>query len=300
MRPHTGTAPDVICLGEPLALFTAADGPLATSPTATIGLGGAEFNVAAGLVAAGHRAAYATRLGSDPLGARIAADLRLRGVEPWIGWDEDAPTGLMIKDPGVDGSHVLYYRAGSAASRMAPGFLAPDRFIGTRIVHTSGIPLAISASARALVDEVFGLARAAGALVSFDVNDRRALWPLEEAGPVLRRFADAADIVFVGRDEAERVWGTPTADDIRALLPRTALLVVKDGDIGATAYSAEEAPVFVPAPSVDVVEPVGAGDAFAAGFLGATLEDLPLAERLARGHASAGRVLRIAGDLPPV
>lgn len=294
------TVPEIICIGETMALVTPTDAPLARAAEATIGLAGAESNVAAGIVAAGHRAAWASRLGADPLGDRIAEELSRRGILLWVDRDEDAPTGVMFKDPGAEGSSVHYYRRGSAASRMTRGQVPAERLTGVRIVHTTGITPALSTTCREMVDLLFEDARAAGALVSFDVNDRRALWSMEDAATTLARLANAADIAFVGRDEAERVWGTATASDIRAFLPDCALLVVKDGDVGATAFDGAAEPVFVPAPTVEVVEPVGAGDAFASGFLAATLEDLPLADRLQAGHDAAARVLRIAADMPPL
>lgn len=296
----TDQTPEVVCVGETMALVTPTDGALAHAHEASLGLAGAESNVTAGLAAAGHRAAWASRLGDDPLGARITSELTRRGVELWVELDRDAPTGVMFKDPGAEGSSVYYYRRGSAASRMAPGQLSVERLSGVKIVHTTGITPALSPSTRDMVDRLFDDARSAGALVSFDVNDRRALWSLEDAAATLARLANAADIALVGRDEAERIWGTSTADEIRAFLPDCALLVVKDGDVGATAFDGDADPVFVAAPVVEVVEPVGAGDAFASGFLAATLEDKPLAERLSAGHAAAERVLTIAADMPPI
>ncbi len=293
-------APEVVCIGESMGLVTALGAPLAETETAALGLAGAEGNVAVGLVAAGHRAAWASRLGDDPIGVRISTELARRGVELWATTDADAPTGVMFKDPGIESSSVYYYRRGSAASLMAPGFLDAARLAGVRIVHTTGITPALSASCRAMVEQLFLDARAAGALVSFDVNDRRALWTMQDAAETLTRLADAADIAFVGRDEAERIWGTTTPDEIRAHLPHCGLLIVKDGDIGATAFHGDDEPVFVPAPRVEVVEPVGAGDAFAAGFLAATLEGTALAERLSAGHTAAARVLTTHGDLPPL
>lgn len=294
------TAPEVVCVGESMGLVTALRASLAETETAALGLAGAEGNVAVGLVSAGHRAAWASRLGDDPIGARISTELTRRGVDLWVATDADAPTGVMFKDPGVESSSVYYYRRGSAASLMGPGFLDAAQLAGVRIVHTTGITPALSPSCRAMVDQLFVDARAAGALVSFDVNDRRALWTMQDASETLTRLADAADIAFVGRDEAERIWGTVTPAEIRAHLPHCALLVVKDGDIGATAFPGDHEPVFVPAPRVEVVEPVGAGDAFAAGFLAATLEGAELAARLTAGHAAAARVLTTHGDMPPL
>jgi 2-dehydro-3-deoxygluconokinase len=283
-----------------MGLVTAIGAPLAETETASLGVAGAEGNVAVGLVAAGHRAVWASRLGDDPLAVRIRAELQRRGVEIWAETDADAPTGVMFKDPGVESSAVYYYRRGSAAAHMAPGFLTTEQLQGVRIVHTTGITPALSSSCLAMVDQLFADARSAGAVASFDVNDRRALWSLDEAASTLARLADAADITFVGRDEAERLWGTATAEDVRAHLPNCALLVVKDGDVGATAFPKNDDAVFVPAPRVEVVEPVGAGDAFASGFLAATLDGAGLADRLSAGHAAAARVLTTHGDLPPL
>lgn len=296
----SASVPAVVCVGETMALITPTDARLAEGRTASIGIAGAESNVTVGLASFGHDVAWASRLGSDPLGTRISSELERRRVALWVERDEDAPTGVMFKDPGAESSSVYYYRHGSAASRMDAGFLSAARLDGVRIVHTTGITPALSASCRQMVDQLFTDARTAGATVSFDVNDRRALWTEEEAAATLARLADAADITFVGRDEAERIWGTVTPAEIRAFLPHCALLVVKDGDIGATAFSGSDEPVFVPAPVVDVVEPVGAGDAFASGFLAATLEGADLADRLSAGHAAAARVLRIAADIPPL
>ncbi|MFK3678432.1 sugar kinase [Microbacterium sp. NPDC090218] len=296
----SNSTPEIVCIGETMALITPTDAGLATAGHATIGLAGAESNVSAGVAATGHRVAWASRLGADALGDRVASELERRGVELWVERDEDAPTGVMFKDPGVESSTVYYYRRGSAASRMEPGFLTPAQLDGVRIVHTTGITPALSPSCREMTDRLFADARAAGALVSFDVNDRRPLWSREDAAETLARLADAADITFVGRDEAERIWGTATPTEIRAFLPNCALLVVKDGDVGATAFDGDAEPVFVPAPVVEVVEPVGAGDAFASGFLSATLDGAGLAARLSAGHAAAERVLTIAADLPPL
>ncbi|MGO4488059.1 sugar kinase [Microbacterium sp. 2RAF4] len=300
MSSPSSSFPEIVCIGETMALITPTDSRLADAAEASVGLAGAESNVAAGVASTGHRVAWASRLGADPLGDRVASELERRGVELWVERDDAAPTGVMFKDPGAESSSVYYYRSGSAASRMEQGFLDPSRLDGVRIVHTTGITPALSASCRQMVDRLFTDARAAGALVSFDVNDRRPLWSRDDAAETLARLADAADITFVGRDEAERIWGTVTAAEIRAFLPNCALLIVKDGDVGATAFEGEAEPVFVPAPVVDVVEPVGAGDAFASGFLAATLDGEDLTSRLSAGHAAAERVLKIAADLPPL
>jgi 2-dehydro-3-deoxygluconokinase len=90
------------------------------------------------------------------------------------------------------------------------------------------------------------------------------------------------------------LWGAKTPGEVRDLLgePR---LVIKDGAIGATEFDGSQR-FFVPAPRVEVVEPVGAGDAFAAGYLSGLLRGLTPQERLSRGHAIAARALGGMGD----
>ncbi len=291
--------PDVVALGETMALVTPALAePLETARDFRVDSAGAESNVAAHLAALGRRAAWAGRLGDDALGRRVERHLRERGVDTrWVETDREAPTGVYFKDPGRG---VRYYRAGSAASRMTPPFLDPLPLDTARVVHVSGITPALSASCGALVDALVDRVAASPAMLSFDVNHRSALWPAGVAAGRLRELASRADLVFVGLDEAEALWGTATPEAVRALLPEPALLVVKDGAIGATEFrdGADSAPAHVAARSVEVVEAVGAGDAFAAGYLASLLTGGDASERLAAGHARAVTVLGDTADFP--
>ena len=113
--------------------------------------------------------------------------------------------------------------------------------------------------------------------------------------PLARR----ADLVFVGLDEAECLWHTATADDVRALLPEPTTLVIKDGDVGATEYrraAGADDRTFAPAIPTEVVEAVGAGDAFAAGYLAALLQGADATARLLGGHHRAHLVLQSTSD----
>ncbi|MFT4210834.1 MAG: sugar kinase [Microbacterium sp.] len=289
---------DLLAIGETMALITPAPGrSLAAEGAARIGFGGAESNVAAGVVAGGGRAAWLSAVGDDPFGELIVAGLRARGVDTAaVRVDPTRPTGLMLKQPGAAGSRVLYYRAGSAAAALSPADLG--RLPPARVVHTSGITAALSSSCRELVAHVLDGA-AGDAVVSFDVNHRPALWPsLEEAASTLLDLARRAHIVFVGRDEAERLWGTVTAEAAHELLPDVPHLVVKDGEVEAVEFGAAGVSR-IPAHHVEVVEPVGAGDAFAAGWLSAWLSGLDAPARLQAGHDGAAAVLRSTDDLPP-
>jgi len=287
--------PALIAIGETMLLVTPTDAtPLAEAEDVRLSIGGAESNVAAHVAILGQSAAWVSRLGDEVLGHRVHRAVASHGVDTrWVGFDPTAPTGVYFKDPGHG---VRYYRAGSAASRMTPETIAEVPLEDARIVHVSGITPALSASCAAMIDTVIDRVAASPALLSFDVNHRAALWSASEAAPVLLALANRADIVFVGLDEAETLWGCRTAADVRALVSAPSHLVVKDGAVGATEFSPDGV-VFVPAIPTEVVEAVGAGDAFAAGYLSGVLNGSAPQESLRSGHERAHLVLQSTHDV---
>jgi 2-dehydro-3-deoxygluconokinase len=297
---------DVVCLGEALALVPALPEPGTPVPGPAL-LAGAEANVAAGLAGAGVAAAWAGRFGRDELGAFLHAELQPRGVDlAAVEIDPERPTGYYAKvtEADADGeprSRMSYRRAGSAASAMTPAFLdrpaLRDRLATAQVIHTSGITAALSDSCAALVHELTGRPRSG--LLSFDVNWREQMWPRGDPG-VVAALADRADLVLVGGDEAERVFGTDDPTRLRRLLPHPRWLVVKDGARRALAVDRTGAVIDQPALRVEVVEPVGAGDAFAAGLLTGLVRGEPLARCLRRGHLHAAAVLTVTGDSTPM
>ncbi|WP_329129773.1 sugar kinase [Streptomyces sp. NBC_01476] len=291
----------VVCVGETMAaLVPEPVGPLAGAAALRIAVAGAESNVAMYLADHGVPARWVSALGDDPFGQRVRAEVAARGVDvSAVRTDPHRPTGLLVKDPAAVATRVHYYRQGSAASALGPDLLDDTAVQDAGTLHLTGITAALSASCLLLVEEALRGPHP----VSFDVNHRPALWTDGAAPGVLRGLADRADLVFVGLDEAQALWGAGITGpgDVRALLPGPRLLVVKDGGRAATAYDGPD-PYTVPALRTDVVEPVGAGDAFAAGFLAGLHrgESVPRALRLA--HLTAGAALRVTGDhgpLPP-
>jgi 2-dehydro-3-deoxygluconokinase len=291
--------PDVVCVGETMVMLTpVVPAPLADRPRLTMEVGGAESNVASGMAQLGHHAAWLGRVGADPFGRIILDTLTAHGVDVGdVEVDPERPTGLYLKDPGVGRSTVHYYRKGSAAAAMGPAFAEVVMARGAGLIHLSGITPVLSPSCAALVDRLLAGRRAPGGpLVSFDINYRPALWEPAHAAATLLPLAGRADVVLTGRDEAETLWGTATPDDIRALLPDVPCLVIKDAEHGATCYEGDER-TFVPALRIDVVEPVGAGDAFAAGFLSGHIGGRSARNRLRLGHITAAAALGCVGDL---
>ena len=294
---------DAVCVGEAMALVTPdPPHPLAEGGPMRLDVAGAESTVACYLAMLGARVAWASRVGDDPLGRLVRQRVGGHGVDTTlVETDPDAPTGVFFKDPRVptdpdSRTTVHYYRTGSAASRLGPGVLDEPALTGCRLLHLSGITPALSGSCAELVDRALSAHPVPGPIVSFDVNYRPGLWTRATAAPILAALANRADIAFVGLDEAALLWGTGTAAEVRALLPWPSRLVVKDGPVGATSFGPQGART-VPAESVDVVEPVGAGDAFAAGYLFGYLRGLAEPARLRLGHRVAGAALRTTGDV---
>lgn len=171
------------------------------------------------------------------------------------------------------------------------------RLSGVGLIHVSGITPALSGTAAQFLDTLLRRAAGAGLPLSFDVNHRRTLWEGGEAPTVLKGFAERADILFVGLDEAEGLWGTSDPQQVRALFPRVPRLIVKDGDTGATEFSSGGSHFEPPIPT-DVVEAVGAGDAFAAGYLHRHLAEDPPGTCLRTGHERASLTLQTTSDFP--
>jgi 2-dehydro-3-deoxygluconokinase len=291
---------DIVTIGETMAaVIPVQPMPLDSADVFRVEAAGAESTVALYLQDLGHHTAWLSRLGNDPLGRRVSAAIGDRGVDTsMVVLDQTASTGVYFKDPRRGGTALYYYRKGSAASCMSPQDLERMRSTSAQLVHLTGVTPGLSPSCRALVDAVLDRARSPKTLVSFDVNFRLGVWSVENAGPTLLRLARQADVVFVGRDEAATLWGTRTARDVRALLPSVPYLVVKDGANGATEFGSH-GEVFVPSHTVEVVEEVGAGDAFAAGYLSGLLNGRTTEERLDNGHRMAVHSLTSLTDYAP-
>lgn len=288
---------EVLTIGETMIMVTPTPpAPLVSAREFSLAVGGAESNVALYLQELGHATTWVSRLGNDALGHRILATLIDHGIDVhFVALDPDAPTGLYVKDPSGDSTSVHYYRSGSAASRMTPALALTLPLELVRLVHLTGITPGLSRSCADLIDAVVERVSGSGVLLSFDVNYRSGVWPVTVAAPILERLANRADVVLVGLDEARTLWGTQTPEQVRERLAHPDRLVVKSGADGATEFFGKTQ-TFVATPPVEVVEVVGAGDAFAAGYLAGLLDGSSSVECLSAGHTLAGRALSTTGD----
>lgn len=289
-------SPQLVCVGEALVQLTPPRGSCLEAAThLEVHTAGAEMNVAVAVARMGHSCAFVSRLGDDPFGLRVLGKLQESGVDTsYVRRDTQRPTGIYFKDYDGDRTNMHYYRSGSAASAMSPADIGPwaDR---PAWFHLSGVFAGLGSSCLSLVDHLLDRIGQAGGKFSFDVNFRSGLWSVDDAAEPLLRIARRADLVFTGLDEATALWGAEDVTSIRDLLPSVPNLVVKDGAVGATSVGVE-GQRFVPSLRAHVTEPVGAGDAFAAGFLSATIRGQRTRTAMRWGHLLATKALASVAD----
>jgi 2-dehydro-3-deoxygluconokinase len=275
----------VLTVGETMALLDpVGEGELRDGMPVTLRFAGAESNFAIALARLGVDVAWVSRLGRDPFGDLIQAGLEREGVDlRWVARD-DAPTGLFCKWRSGGRSAVLYRRSGSAASRLRPDDVPDEALDHVRLVHLTGITMAISESARELVLDLARRARERGACVLFDPNFRPAL-PDSPAAAAARQLAvlPYVDWYLCGETEAELLWPD---GEIQARS------VIRLGGRGALVDGVEVAPPR----TVAVVDEVGAGDAFAAGFAYGLLQGWAPPDCARAGHVIAACALAGTGD----
>jgi 2-dehydro-3-deoxygluconokinase len=294
---------DVVTLGESMVLLLAEQsGPMREATTFRRHIAGAESNLATGLSRLGHTAGWFSRVGDDEFGRAVVFRIRGEGVDTSrVIRDAEAPTGLVVRERREAGPiDQVYYRRGSAASRMTPADLDADYLKDARFLHLTGITPALSASCRETVFAAAEIARAAGVKVVFDPNYRSKLWSPSEARPVMRDLAARCDLLLPGRDEAELMTGesdpATAARQLSALGP--SMVVVKLGAEGALGLAREGDIARAPGTPLErVVDPVGAGDAFAAGYLAGLLRGLDTNAALRLANRCGAFAMLSPGDM---
>jgi 2-dehydro-3-deoxygluconokinase len=291
----------VVCIGEGMVVLAGADSPgLAAAEVLRRSVGGAECNVASGLVGLGVPAAWVSRVGDDPFGHYLRRDLAARGVDVRaVQVDPVRPTGLYLKDRDGSRSRMHYYRAGSAASAMDPAFLAEAgvdaALAGAELLHVSGITLGVVGAPAAFADALLQARDRHRLRLCVDLNWRPVLWRGRDGAELVRLLA-GADLVLLGADEAHAALGVDDLPGLRELLGPRPTLVLKSDDHQAVSAPPGGPTTAVPALTVQVLDPIGAGDAFAAGYLCGYLAGLPVAQALRLGHLTAATVLVVESD----
>ncbi len=265
---------DLVTFGETMIRLTAESGiRLEEADALRVTIGGTESNVAVALARLGRRAAWLSALPDNALGHRIAGELRRHGVDTsHIVWSAGR-VGVYFMEPGSAPrpTRVLYDRADSALARVDPGALDPSVVSGAKILHLTGITPALSESARTACLRLADAAQQHGVPISFDVNYRARLWSAEQAAAGIQPLLDRSTLLFCGAGDAATIWGL-TGEPLgiaQALLERSSahLVVVTIGERGSFALTRDGSTFEQSAIPVEPIDAVGAGDAFAAGFI---------------------------------
>ncbi len=205
-------------------------------------------------------------------------------------------TSLFLREQTPLGIHVYYYRQTSAAAAMGPGAFDPSYLDGAQFLHLTGITPALSDSCRALIFWVIEGARRRGVRICFDVNYRSKLWQPEMARATIEEILPLVDIVLVGDEEAQPLWQAAARSWLETLaLSGPAEVVLKRGAAGCLAIIDGEVidePGFV----VSAVDPIGAGDAFAAGYLAGHIWGETPRKRLRTANAVGALSVMSFGD----
>lgn len=293
--PRVVTAGETMLLGVP-----ARPGLLRHAPALELKIGGAESNVAIALRRLGVPSGWMSFLGDDEAGQLVLDRVRAEGVDTSrVRRLEGHRTGLYLRDTAGGKVRVHYYRAGSAASRLAPEAFDPGYLQGAEFLHLTGITPALSDDCAGFVPWAAREARRRGARVSFDVNYRAKLWSAKEARGFVEDLLPDLDVLFVGDDEAGALWGAggeAFARELAAERPSGSFeVVLKEGSRGSAVLAGGH---FVEEPGFEVaeVDPIGAGDAHVAGYLAGSLWGLEPDERLRLANAMGAYSVMTLGD----
>ena len=286
---------DLIALGETMvALAPPFESSVRSASHLLVDHAGAESNTCVGLARLGFRVAWVSRLGADAAGERILDSLAGEGPgridTRWVRRDPARPTGLMVKEPGVG---VRYYRTGSAASEMSPADLDGVPLARARAVLVTGVTALIGPQPHAAG---LALLTSAHGLRIVDPNLRHGLWGSDRRAELVRPFIDRCDLLLTGAQELGELFGDGDAERMARQVAGRGVreVVVRDaGAIGALAGGEWR--------TIDIrreaaVDPIGAGDAFNAGYIGVRLRGGSIEDALRNGVRCGAAVTTAVSD----
>lgn len=247
--------------------------------------GGSAANVASLAVAAGGRSRFIGRIGDDPVGHRLAAELEQAGVDLSVEFRGRTGTVVVIVDPTAERTMLPDRGAATELDRVPDGALD-----GVAWLHVPGYSL-IAEPLAATAMELIAVAAAAGIPVSLDASSTGLIGDFGVGAFARRIETIRPHVLFCNRSEATLLGAGPGRPVLGA-----ALTIIKGGADPTTAVATDGTTYEVPVPPVaGVIDTTGAGDAFAAGYLVATLGGAAQLEAIAAAHRLAATVLARPG-----
>jgi len=295
---------DLVTLGEVLLrLAVPSPARVETARQLDVQIGGAEANVAATVARLGLRTAWISALPANAWGDRVLRELTGHGVDcVHVRRSESARMGLYFLEYGVPPRpiRVLYDRRDSAFARLGVDEVDWEPVRRARLVHLSGVTAGLGESGRRLVRRAIEEA----STLSFDVNYRTALWTPSEAREFIEPILPRARHVFMGAEEAATVFGLtgPPERTLEALArwaPKATIALLRGSD-GSLVRDGGRVVAPARRPAVQVVDPIGAGDAYVAGFLWAMLRERSVQEAVDTADVVAALKCSTWGDIAPI
>lgn len=292
---------DVISIGDGMITFNPhSKGPLRFVNQFERKIGGAELNVLIGCARLGLQTGWISRLGKDEFGRHILNTVRGEGIDiAEVQLVEGYPTSLNFKEVQESGDgKTFYYRQKSPTETLSPAQLPIPYIQSAKILHITGVFPAITEKNREVILKALEIAKSNHVKVSLDPNIRLRLWSEEEARETLLSYLPYVDYLLAGRDELQLLFQT---SDIQALIPilktyNFEQVILKDGVSGSYALVNDEW-VHQASHCVEkVVDTVGAGDGFDAGFLYGILNNWPIERTLNFANAIGAMVVQVNGD----
>ena len=212
---------------------------------------------------------------------------------------ENYPTSIYFREIFEDGTgQSFYYRDQSPTSTMTENDLNEEDFRHAKLLHVTGVFPSICKNNQMIIKKAVQLAKQNGLLVSFDPNIRLKLWSKEEAKEFIHDLLPDVDILLTGEDEAEIILGS---DSLENYIKRfhdfgISKVVIKQGSDGSIGSDGTQVYSMPPVKARAVVDTVGAGDGFNAGFISSILKGMPFKRALHIANAVGSLVVSVKGD----
>lgn len=293
---------DVITIGDAMVVLNpSSKGPLRYVSSFERKVGGAELNVVIGCSRLGLKTGWISRLGNDEFGRYIFNFVRGEGIDiSNVKFVDGYPTSLNFKEIMEDGrGRTFYYRSNSPTKALTEDDLDEAYFEQSKILHITGIFPAVDQEKNLkLIKRAISIAKKHGKLISFDPNIRLRLWSKEEAKSALTELLPLVDIFLAGQDEAELLLDVHDPEEIIAKCKDLGIsyVAIKQGEKGSVGYHDGHYIESPPVQPKKVVDTVGAGDGFDAGFIYGVLNSWPLAKTLHFANTIGSMVVSVSGD----
>lgn len=292
---------DVITIGDGMiAMCPRKKGPIMFCDTFEKKIGGAELNVAIGCSRLGLKSGLITRLGNDDFGKYIIRTTRGEGVDiSQVKLVEGYNTSVYFREVLADGSsRSFYYREKSPTSTMSVEDLDEEYFKNAKVLHITGVFPSINKNNQKVILESVRLAKKFNLIISLDPNIRLKMWTKEEAKAFIEKLLPDVDILLIGDEEVQLLLGEVSIDKAIKTFHNYGIekVIVKKGAKGAVGSDGKNIYDVEAIKPIALVDTVGAGDGFAAGFLTALLKGQSLEESVKFANAVGSLVVGVEGD----